>query len=67
MARTFQDNGGTVKLTTDQQHVGMQSRPSYRRHRFPPDVTCHAVCLYHRFTLSFRHVEDLLLLLDQEA
>ena len=33
---------------------------SYARHRFPPDVIWHAVWLYHRFTLSYRDVEDLL-------
>jgi putative transposase len=33
---------------------------SYARHRFPPDVIRHAVCLYLRFTLSYRDVEDLL-------
>ena len=32
----------------------------YRRHHFPPEITSHAVWLYHRFTLSFRDVEDLL-------
>lgn len=32
----------------------------YRRHRFPPEVISHAVWLYHRFTLRFRDVEDLL-------
>ncbi len=36
----------------------MESR--YRRHRFPPQIISHAVFLYHRFTLSFRDVEDLL-------
>ena len=38
------------------------SRPSkqYRRHRFPPQIISHAVWLYHRFSLSFRDVEDLL-------
>ena len=36
----------------------MESR--YRRHRFPPQIISHAVWLYHRFTLSFRDVEDLL-------
>ena len=30
----------------------------YRRHRFPPEIISHAVWLYHRFTLSFRDVED---------
>ncbi|MBW2377188.1 MAG: IS6 family transposase [Deltaproteobacteria bacterium] len=33
---------------------------SYRRHRFPPEIISHAVCLYHRFGLSLRDVEDLL-------
>ena len=38
------------------------STPStrYRRHRFPPQIISHAVWLYHRFSLSFRDVEDLL-------
>lgn len=30
---------------------------SFKRHRFPPDVICHAVWLYFRFTLSFREDE----------
>ena len=33
---------------------------SFKRHRFPPDVIRQAVCLYFRFTLSFRDVEELL-------
>ena len=32
----------------------------YRGHRFPPEIISHAIWLYHRFTLSFRDVEDLL-------
>ena len=32
----------------------------YIRHRFPPEVISHAVWLYHRFTLSFRDIEELL-------
>ncbi len=32
----------------------------YRRHRFPPEIISHSVWLYHRFSLSFRDVEDLL-------
>ncbi len=32
----------------------------YRGHRFPPEIISHAVWLHHRFTLSFRNVEDLL-------
>ena len=34
----------------------------YRGHRFPPEIISHAVWLCHRFTLSFRDVEDLLAL-----
>jgi len=34
--------------------------PSYREYRFQPDIISHAVWLYHRFSLSFRDVEDLL-------
>ena len=37
---------------------GMESL--YRGYRFPPKIISHAVWLYHRFTLSFRDVEDLL-------
>jgi putative transposase len=33
---------------------------NYYRHRFPPDIISHAVCLYHRFCLSFPDFEDLL-------
>lgn len=35
--------------------------PDYRGYRFPPEVIGHAVWLYHRFSLSLRNVEDLLL------
>ena len=39
----------------------MTSQPlSYRGYRFPPEIISHAVWLYHRFSLSFRDVEDLL-------
>ena len=34
--------------------------PSYRGYRFPPEIISYAVWLYHRFSLSFRDVEDLL-------
>jgi transposase-like protein len=33
---------------------------TYKRHRFPPDVTSYAVWLYDRFNLSHRDIEDLL-------
>jgi putative transposase len=35
-------------------------KPSYRGHRFPPEVISYSVWLYHRFPISFRDVEDLL-------
>jgi putative transposase len=35
-------------------------KSTYKGHRFPPEIISHAVWLYHRFTLSFRDVEDLL-------
>ncbi len=41
---------------------GMLTRATspYRNHRFPPEIIAHAVWLYHRFSLSFREVEELL-------
>ena len=35
-------------------------RPLYYRHRFPPEIIQYSVWLYHRFSLSFRDIEDLL-------
>ena len=32
----------------------------YRRHRFPAEISSHAVWLYFRFNLSHRDVEELL-------
>jgi len=32
----------------------------YKRHRFRSEIIQHAVCLYHRFNLSHRDIEDLL-------
>ena len=32
----------------------------YRNHRFPPEIIAHAVWLYHRFSVSFRDVEEML-------
>ena len=34
---------------------------SYKRHRFPPQIIAHVVWLYHRFSLSLREVEEMLL------
>ncbi len=36
------------------------SAPSYKRHRFPPEIIAHAVWLYFRFARSYRDVEELL-------
>ncbi len=36
------------------------STPSYKRHRFPPEIIAHAVWRYFRFALSYRDVEELL-------
>jgi len=37
---------------------------SYHGYRFPPEIISHAVRLYHRFCLSFRDTEDLLVTHD---
>jgi len=37
-----------------------KSNNPYSRHRFPSEVISHAAYLYHRFTLSFRDIEELL-------
>ena len=34
---------------------------SYKGHRYPPEIIAHCVWLYHRFPLSFREVEELML------
>ena len=38
----------------------MSKTPDYRGYRLPREIIGRAVWLYHRFTLSFRDVEDLL-------
>ena len=38
----------------------MTETPDYRGYRRPPNIIAHAIWLYHRSTLSFRDVEDLL-------
>jgi hypothetical protein len=35
--------------------------PSYKGSRYPGEVIAHCVWLYHRFPLSFREVEELML------
>ena len=34
---------------------------SYNGFRFPPEIISHCVWLYHRFPLSFRDVQELML------
>jgi len=42
--------------------AGMIAPPvSYKRHRSPRELIAHAVRLYHRFPLSLRLVEEMLL------
>lgn len=41
--------------------VGATGTPDYKGHRFPVEIISHCVWLYHRFPLSFREVEELML------
>ena len=34
---------------------------SYKGHRYPAEIIAHCVWLYHRLSLSFREVEELML------
>ena len=38
----------------------MKNSNIYAGYRYPAEIISHAVWLYHRFTLSFRDVEELL-------
>jgi len=51
-----------VKSHVGHSNHGMPSGTTslYRKHRFPPEIITHAGWLYHRFSLSFREVEELL-------
>jgi len=40
-------------------NVGKCATPSFKRHRFPPDVVTSSIWLYARFTLSLRDVEEM--------
>ena len=40
--------------------VGVEA-PSYKGFRFPVEIISHCVWLYHRFPLSFREVEEMML------
>ncbi|MEY9988186.1 transposase-like protein [Streptomyces sp. V4I8] len=39
----------------------MDTAPLYKGHRYPVEVISHCVWLYHRFSLSCRDVEELML------
>jgi transposase-like protein len=41
--------------------VETEATVSYKGFRFPAEIISHAVWLYHRFPLSYREVEELLL------
>ncbi len=34
--------------------------PSYKRHRYPSEISSHAIWRYYRFSMSFRDVEELM-------
>ena len=57
---------GTVRLTIKARPRSYTAAmptardPLYQRHRFPPEVTSHAIWLYFRFPLSLRMVEEML-------
>ena len=38
----------------------MKPKTIYSDHRYPKEIISHVVWLYHRFTLSFRDIEDIL-------
>jgi len=38
----------------------MNNTNSYQGYRYPAEMIAHAVWLYHRFTLSFRDINELL-------
>ncbi|MEY9968906.1 transposase-like protein [Streptacidiphilus sp. MAP12-16] len=45
----------------EEQAMDFVQAPSYRGYRYPPEVISHCVWLYHRFTLSLRDVQELML------
>jgi putative transposase len=38
----------------------MKNTHIYARYRYPPQIISHAVWLYHRFTLRFRDIGEML-------
>ncbi len=50
----------TIGVLCRNRGINSRSTSLYRKHRFPPEIIAHAVWLYHRFSLSFREVEELL-------
>jgi putative transposase len=41
-------------------NLSMKNTHIYAGYRYPPQIITHAVWLYHRFTLSFRDIGELL-------
>ena len=41
--------------------MGAVSSSLYKGHRYPGEIISHCVWLYHRFPLSFREVEEMML------
>jgi transposase-like protein len=41
--------------------VVIAASSSYKGHRYPAEIIAHCVWLYHRFSLSFREVEEMML------
>ena len=57
---------GTVRLVSREGEeagstIVTAAGSSYKGFRFPPEVISHCVWLYHRFPLSFRDVQELML------
>ena len=53
MARSHRNAGRAAR--------GASDSVSYKGHRYPAEIIAHCVWLYHRFPLSFREVEELML------
>jgi transposase-like protein len=41
--------------------MGAVSSSLYKGHRYPAEIISHCVWLYHRFPLSFREVEEMMM------
>lgn len=48
-------------IVPGRESLGSSASPSHQGHRYPVEVIAHCVWLYHRFPLSFREAEELML------